>query len=148
MADRSNKLFLDNKELTEGFFEDIRLLGIMAPIKDYQFCWHLNNNIGLDFRINEIEIKLIKKKRDYFFSVYEYKVPTGTLEHYIYNNQFDGEYLLPEFKHLDFLWLMKGDEVNDETMLQTIQIIRSINSVQLVAELSIDQVKNKENLVF
>ena len=72
----------------------------------------------------------------------------NTLEHYIYNNQFDGEYLLPEFKHLDFLWLMKGDEVNDETMQQTIQIIRSINSVQLVAELSIDQVKNKENLVF
>lgn len=62
MAERSNKLFLDNKELTEGFFEDIRLLGIMAPIKDYQFCWHLNNNIGLDFRINEIEIKLIKRK--------------------------------------------------------------------------------------
>ncbi len=147
MAER-NKLVLDNKELTECFFEDTRLLGVMAPIKDYQFCWHLNNSIGLDFRINEIEIKLIKKKRDYFFSVYEYKVPTGTLEHYIYNNQFDGEYLLPEFKHLDFLWLMKGDEVYEETMQQTIQTIRSINSVQLVAELSIDQIKNKENLVF
>jgi hypothetical protein len=43
---------------------------------------------------------------------------------------------------------MKGDEVNDETLQETIQTIRSINSVQLVTELSIEQIKNKENLVF
>ena len=66
----------------------------------------------MDFRINhEMEIQLKKKKRDYFFSVFEYREPTGSLSHYLYNNQFDGEYLLPEFKHLDFLWLMKGDMV-------------------------------------
>ena len=46
------------------------------------------------------------------------------------------EYLLPEFKHLDFLWLMKGDEVCDEAMQETIQTIRSIPQVQLVAELT------------
>jgi hypothetical protein len=33
-------------------------------------------------------------------------------------------------------------------MQQTIQIIRSIAAVQLVAELPQDQVRNKENLVF
>lgn len=147
MAEK-NKLVLDTKELTEGFFVNTRLIGIMAPIKDYQFCWHLNNTIGLDFRINDIEIRVVRKKRDYFFTVYEYRVPTASLEHYIYNNQFDGEYLLPEFKHLDFLWLMQGDEVNEETMQETISTIRSISSVQLVAELSIEQIKNKENLVF
>ena len=148
MAERQQKLILDNSALTEAFFEGTRLLGIMAPIKDYQFCWHLNNSIGLDFRINEIEISLIRKKRNYYFSVYEYKEPTGSLEHFIYNNQFDGEYLLPEFKHLDFLWLMKSDEITDETMQQTTQTIKSIQAVQLVAELAIDQIKNKENLIF
>ena len=43
---------------------------------------------------------------------------------------------------------MKEDEVSDASMQQTIQIIRSIAAVQLVAELPIDQVRNKENLVF
>jgi len=149
MADRSMKLILDNTELTEEFFSDTRLLGIMAPVKDYQFCWHLNTNIGLDFRMNnDIEIKLIKKKRNYFFSVYEFNEPTRFLSHYVYNNQFDGEYLLPEFKHVDFLWLMKGDEVSDESLQETIQIIRSINSVQMVVELTNEKVKNKEHLVF
>ena len=149
MAERSTKLVLDNTELTEEFFSDTRLLGIMAPVKDYQFCWHLNTNIGLDFRMNnDIEIKLIKKKRNYFFSVYEFSEPTRFLSHYVYNNQFDGEYLLPEFKHVDFLWLMKGDEVSDESLQETIQIIRSINSVQMVVELTNEKVKNKEHLVF
>ena len=149
MAERGNKLILDTKELTEMFFMDTRVLGIMAPVKDYQFCWHVNSSTGLDFRLNtELEIKLIRKKRDYFFSLYEYNEPNKFLSHYIYKNQFDGEYLLPEFRNLDFLWLMKGDEVSDEAMQETIQTIRSIPQVQLVAELAVEKISNKENLVF
>lgn len=149
MADRSTRLILDKHQLTEDFFEDTRLLGIMAPVKDYQFCWYLNTTTGLGFRINnDLEIQLARKKRNYFFAVYEYCEPTRFLSHYVYNNQFDGEYLLPEFKHLDFLWLMKGDEVSDESLNETIQIIKGINNVQLVAELATGQIKSKENLVF
>ena len=149
MADRGTKLLLNTKELTHEFFEDTRLLGIMAPVKDYQFCWHLNSSIGLDFRINnDIEIQLTKRNRNYFFAVYEFCEPTGSLAHYVYNNQFDGEYLLPEFRHLDFLWLMKGDEVSNESLQQTIQTIRTIDSVQLVLELTNEKIKNKEHLVF
>jgi hypothetical protein len=149
MTDRGTKLLLNTKELTDDFFEDARLLGIMAPVKDYQFCWHLNSSLGVDFRINnDIEIQLAKKKRHYFFAVYEFCEPTGSLSHFVYNNQFDGEYLLPEFKHLDFLWLMKGDEVSDESLQQTIYSIRAINGVQLVVELTNEKIKNKEHLVF
>jgi len=149
MADRSAKLVLNTKELTDDFFEQTRLLGIMMPVKDYQFCWYLNSTMGMDFRINnEIEIQLTKKKRNYFFAVYEYCEPAGSLAHYVYNNQFDGEYLLPEFKHLDFLWLMKGDEVQDEQLQQTINTIRTIERIQLVAELTNEKIRNKENLVF
>ena len=121
----------------------------MSPVKDYQFCWQLNNLLRMDFRVNnEIEIQLMKKSRNYFFAVYEFCEPTSSLEHYIYNNQFDGEYLLPEFKHLDFLWLMKGDVVTDEMLQQQMESIRSINSVQLVVELTNEKIKNKEHLVF
>ena len=31
------KLILDNNSLTEDFFADTRLLGIMAPVKNYYF---------------------------------------------------------------------------------------------------------------
>ena len=143
------KLKLDLDDLANDFFDNTRLAGIVAPLKSYQFCWHLNSILGMDFRINnEIEIQLTKKGRNYFFSVYEYNEPTGALSHYVYNNQFDGEYLLPEFRHLDFLWLMKGDIVQNDTLLQTIESIRAINGVQLVVELTNEKIKNKEHLVF
>jgi hypothetical protein len=144
-----SKLILDTQDITDGFFEDTRLLGIMAPIKDYQFCWLINNMLGIDFRVNnDIEIQLKKKNRNYFFSLYEYREPSTSLEHYIYNNQFDGEYLLPEFKHLDFLWLMKGDVVTDEMLQRQTESLRSINGVQLVVELTNEKIRNKEHLIF
>jgi hypothetical protein len=143
------KLVLDNKNLAEDFFEDTHLLGIMAPIKDYQLCWNLNNMMSIDFRINnDIEIQLTKKKRNYFFAVYEFCESTGSLFHYLYNNRFDGEYLLPEFKHLDFLWLMKGDIVTGERLQHTMNSIKEINGVQLVVELTNEKIRNKEHLVF
>lgn len=149
MAERGAKLLLNTLDLTNEFFEETRLLGIMAPVKDYQFCWQLNSHMGMDFRINnDIEIQLTKKNRNYFFAVYEYGEPAGSLCHYIYNNQFDGEYLLPEFRHLDFLWLMKGDIVEAEALKEIINEIRTITGVQLVIELTNEKIKNKEHLVF
>ena|SRR5436190_6980406 len=143
------RLMLDNRNLAEDFFADTRLLGIMATLKDYQLCWQVNSLMGMDFRINnDIEIQLTKKKRNYFFAVYEFCELTGSLFHYIYNNRFDGEYLLPEFKHLDFLWLMKGDVVSEDSLVEMINTIKAINGVQLVAELTNEKIRNKEHLVF
>jgi hypothetical protein len=143
------KLILDSKGLTDCFFEETKLLGIMAPIKDYQFCWQINNLIGVDFRINnDIEIQLTRKQRNYFFAVYEYAETSTSLVHYLYNNQFDGEYLLPEFKHLDFLWLLKGDTVPEASFQQLMSSIKEIKGVQLVIELIHEKIRNKEHLVF
>jgi len=143
------KLKIDNEVLAENFFHDTSLLGIVAPLKDYLFCWRLNKMLQFDFRINnEIEIQLKKKNRKYFFCVYEYVVPNTQLVHYVYNNQFDGEYLLPEFRHLDFLWLAKGDLFEKPEQERLIESIRGINGVQLVTELTNEKIKNKEHMIF
>ena len=145
----SSKLILNTKELTEEFFDETRLLGIMAPMKDYQFCWQLNALMNMDLRNNpEIEIKLIRKKRTYYFSVYSYFEENSSLCHFIYKNHIDGEFLLPEFRHLDFLWLMKDDIMKDEEVNNFIGIIKMIPVVQLVTELTNEKIKNKQHLVF
>ncbi len=144
-----SKLKLDIDLLNEDFFEETRLLGITAPLKNFQFCWQLNNLIGFDFRLNsENEIHLKKKDRSYYFNIYQSQEPNSFLIHYLYHNQCDGEYLLPEFKHMDFLWLMKGDLVDDEKCNWIKNAIKSINGVQLVAELTNEQIKTKGNMVF
>jgi hypothetical protein len=143
------KLKLNIDDMTGEFFEGTRLLGVVASVKDYQFCWQLNNRLRFDFRINnEIEIQLTKKQRKYFFGVYEFSEAHNSLQHFLYNNQFDGEYLLPEFKHLDFLWLLKGDMVTDDKLVHLMGSVRSIPGVQLVMELAQDKIRNKGHLIF
>jgi len=143
------KLKIDNETLAQEFFEDSLLLGIVAPVKDYQFSWQLNQILGFNFRVNnDIEIQLTKKDRKYFFAIYEYAVPSTCLVHYLYNNQFDGEYLLPEFKHLDFLWLIKGETVSPEELKSLMQSIRSLPGVQLVNEMTNEKIKHKQHLIF
>lgn len=143
------KLKIDNEIIAQEFFEDSILLGIVAPVKDYQLCWQLNQILGFDFRINNgFEIQLTKKERKYFFSIYEYLVPSTSLTHYLYNNQFDGEYLLPEFKHLDFLWLMKGEYVDEDALKAIIYSIKTLPGVQLVNEMTNEKIKHKQHLIF
>ncbi len=143
------KLKLDLDDLADDFFDNTRLIGIVAPVRNYQFCWQLNQLLRYDFRINnEIEIQLLKKQRHYYFSIFEYREPHNSLAHYLYNNQFDGEYLLPEFKHLDFLWLMKGDTVADEFLRSLMAAIKSMPGVQLVMELTNEKIRNKGHLIF
>ncbi len=143
------KLKIDNDTLIDGFFEYARLIGIVAPIKDYRFCWYLNKILHLNFRVNNnIEIELNKKKRQYFFSVFEYTERGTTKTHYLYNNQFDGEYLLPEFRHLDFLWLIKDENMRVEELPYLLSSIRVIPSVQLITEMTNEKIKNKQNLIF
>ena len=143
------KLKIDNETLAQEFFEDSLLLGIVAPVKDYQFSWQLNQILGFNFRVNnDFEIQLSKRDRKYFFAIYEYAVPSTCLVHYLYNNQFDGEYLLPEFKHLDFLWLIKGEAVSPEELKSLMQSIRSLPGVQLVNEMTNEKIKHKQHLIF
>jgi len=143
------KLRLNVEELNDDFFGETRLLGITAPVKNYQFALQLNTLLGFRFRLNsDIEIHLRRKNRSYYFSVYQSNEPNSFLAHYLYHNQFDGEYLLPEFRHMDFLWLMKGDLVDSEKCEWIKQSVKNITGVQLVAELTNEQIKNKGNMVF
>jgi len=144
-----SKLKLNTDGIEDDFFSGTHLLGIMTPVKNYRFIWQVNANTGFDFRLNtEVEIQLKRKGRNYFFSVYQFWQTECELEHFIYYNQFEGEYLLPEFKHLDFLWLMRGNVITDEDFLSVQNKLKAIEGTQLVTELTQEKIKNKGNLIF
>ncbi len=143
------KLRIDNAAMLEDFFENTRLLGIVTSLEQYRLCWHLNQIFNFDLRINNnLEIQLKKNTRTYFYPIYQYGELSGTIKHYIYNNEDDGEYLLPEFKHINFLWLMKDDVMKDEEVAIFMKSIRTLLSVQLVVELTNEKIKNKQHLIF
>lgn len=143
------KLKLDQDKIIEEFFDGCHLIGIVAPIKEYSFIWHINQKLGLKMRINNSnEIALLKKRRKYFFSIFEHKSSQAKLEYYVYCNKYDGEYLLPEFKHLDYLWLTRDDSGSEENIKSLVQSIRQLPNVQMVNSLSHEKLKNKEYLIF
>lgn len=143
------KLTIDNDLLAEEFFEDARIMGIMAPIPDYRFCSLIRENTGFDFRMDiSSEIQLKRKKRDYFFSVFRYNEQNSPLEHVLYNNRHDGRYLLPECRHIDFVWMVRNLSPTDNPALEELMhIVRNMKEVQLLAELTAEKVKHKKNLI-
>ncbi len=144
-----SRLKLNTDGIEEDFFTGTHLLGIMSLVKNYRFIWQVNSYTGFDLRLNaDIEIQLKRKGRNYFFQLYQFCQTESELEHYIYFNQFQGEYLLPEFKHLDFLWLIRGNLINDEDVLNVQTKLKAIETIQLVAELTHEKIKNKGNLIF
>jgi hypothetical protein len=143
------KLKISNDDLADSFFEDSHVLGVVSSLKNFQFIWHINQQLGFTFRLNsELEIELRKKTRNYFFSIYEYQIPQTSLVHYIYHNQNNGEYLLPEFKHLDFIWLIKGEDFSLNELESLQKTIKMMPSVQFVIEMDQDKIKNKQHLIF
>ncbi len=143
------KLKLDQEQLVEDFFEDTWLAGIMSPARDYQLCWQINRQLGLDFRVNNsLEIKLTKQQRSFYFTVLEYQELTKSAAHYFYNNHCKAEFLLPELKHVDYIWLIKGNYYQAKDVRDLIEECRKVELVQLVSLLDMKDIKNKINLIF
>ena len=126
------KLKIDNETLVEEFFECTRLLGIVAPVKDYQFSWHINQAMGFNFRLNNnLEIELKKKGRNYYFPIFEYAVDGCCMVHYLYNNHNDGE----------------GEEMENDELSALQQSLKLLPGVQLVNEMTHEKIKNKQHLI-
>jgi hypothetical protein len=143
------KLKLDQDQLLEDFFDATHLVGIMSSAHDYQLCWQINQVIGYNFRVNNsLEINLTKNQRAFYFTVFEYQEPTKSAAHYLYNNHCQAEFLLPELKNIDYLWLIKGDYYQADDVKKLIEHLRHVELVQLVSLLDIREIKNKMNLIF
>lgn len=144
------KLVLNTEDLTDEFYDDVRLFGVVSNFKNYKFIWEVNNALGLNFRCNpDNEIALQKKNRKCYFPVYQHSVKNSATIYYCYHNYFEGESLLPELKSIDFVCLVKGaDSLSEEEWKRLLANIKSVNCVQMVTEIPLSQIKNKENLVF
>lgn len=142
------KLVIDNSQLAEEFFADVRLFGIQCPHEPHWLIWIINNQFLYDFRYqagSEIEVK--KKGRPFRYPIYQCMEPNLEVIHLIYANQYDGEYLLPELRHYDFIWLIKGELPNNEIPHLIFTELKAIPQVQLVTELTPEKIINKTQLV-
>jgi hypothetical protein len=142
------KLVIDNAQIAEEYFEHAQLLGIQCAAEPHKFVWLINKHFAFDFRYQPgTEIEMKKQGRKFSFPVFGFDESHLSVQHLIYTNQFDGEYLLPELKHTDFLWLVRSESLDAAFMSLLAAEIKKVNQVQLVTLLSNDKIKNKQHLV-
>ena len=142
------KLKLDDDQISDHFFDNTRILGIASTLKNYQLCFHIEKQLNIDFRTSQdLQIPLEKNKRSYSFTVYEFQQPALATEHFLYTNKNDGEALLPELQHLDYIWLIKGGFYNSNAEFSSLlQNLKLISGIQLVTEVSHEKIKSRDNL--
>jgi hypothetical protein len=149
MAKKKKTLILDEGLISEDFFEHSGLLGIQVPFDSFQFCWKLNDFLGYNFKATPpFEIELRRKNRKYFFPIFESKKENVLSEHLLYSNQYDGEYLLPEYKHIDFIWKIKNENNKEEIMDFLKFELTMIEEIQVIIDIAVDNLKSKSNLIF
>ena len=142
------KLKLDDDQISDNFFDHTRILGIASTLKNYQLCFQIEKQLQVDFRTSQdLQIPLEKNKRTYSFTVYEFIEPAIATEHFLYTNKNDGEALLPELQHLDYIWLIKGVYYNNDEIFRKLQQnLKDISGIQLVSEVSHEKIKSRDNL--
>ncbi len=142
------KIIIDNDELAREFLEDACVLGIQTAMEAHRFIWAINRGFRLDLRYQpDVEIVLPKRAKNFLFPYYLYQDTISDMLHLVYVNKHDGEYLLPELKHFDFLWVLKSETEKREQLQNIIASLRTMDQVQMVAELAGDKIKHKQNLV-
>lgn len=143
-----SKLRIDNNVLAAEFFADASLLGIQCALEPHHFVWHVNRFFMYDFRYQSgSEIMVNKKNRKFSYPIFQCMEPGRELLHILYSNENDGEYLLPEMRHFDYLWLLKGELENDEVLLQILETIKNIEQVQMALQVPNDKILHKTQLV-
>lgn len=143
------KLKITNDDLSDEFFSNVQVIGIVSTLKGYKFCWSLNHHLSVDFRLHpDMEVQLEKRRLFYYFNIYSYVDLDSNISHLLYENESKGEFLVPEFKHLDYLWLIRSDDYSGfETKDILLERLRRLDIIQMATYMQLDNIKSKENLI-
>ena len=147
------------------------LIGIVSQEKDYRVCWALNNKLELELTKSEsLEIKGKKQDSPSYFSLYLYNQEDDFKEYSVISNfseskisekktlnLFDdikvttaysqNEWLIPEYKQMNYFFVIKGDVTEDEVE-EIINKIQEIELIQAVLKINVEQLKSKQNLIY
>ncbi len=159
------KLYIDEFEEL-----DFLLLAIHTSLEDYRLAYFLNQKLQLNLRKNNDEIKIKNKEENTFFSRFTFedvkndffwnlieneneiilKNNNNTnqgLFSQIKNSFTTKDYLLPEYKKVNYF--LKIDAPKESIIPSEIATkIKSINKINTVYFIDLENIKSKNNLIF
>lgn len=130
------------------FDYDFEIISIVSSVREYKMCFILNNLFGFDFyRKPDLEIMLKRKKKTVAFNLFHHYDDIDKMNYYLIGNRFENELLLPELKMVDYVLKLEGFEAlrKKEEMIQK---LKNVLQIQAVIDTSLDELKDKTNLLF
>jgi hypothetical protein len=152
---------------------DFVLIGISSHEKDYRFCWALNNKLKLELSKKEsLEIKGKKQATPSYFSFFTFDDEDQYTEYSVIANfseskslvvaedslfgvsgkskqsgHSENEYLIPEHKQMNYLFVIRG-EMEDEEVDEMIKQIKELDIVLTAIRIDPKSLRSKQNLIF
>lgn len=154
-------------EMKENVFGSASMIGISSVLQGYRICWVLNRFFDTRFvnvpeqTICMGESKAGKESIKYleaenrglmfdpspivqeelaYFPTYCHQFPNSSYHYLLYQLKFGKKVLLPEVKHLDYLWLFQTAEPQHDAHIVLSQL-RGISDIQMAQELTTEQLK-------
>lgn len=143
----SAKWVLDSNEMHESFFRDTVLIGIVCAYPSYRFCALMNSCFDLRLaRDGESDVCVKSQNNSNYFALYRYHAPMTSNEFSLYELKREKQFLLPELKQLDYLFMMKGPTAEDDADKYT-EALRTIPDIQLAQLIDMERLKNVDYLM-
>ncbi|MCB9034472.1 MAG: IPExxxVDY family protein [Chitinophagales bacterium] len=135
------------KEIILAYEEDIHLWGINSNLEDYRLCWYINETLYWKMkRINDVNFYNPKSKTVQYYSAYKFENEIDFYDAELIQNKRAGNYLLPEMKSFDYVFLLKGELAYFDTDAFE-QQLSQISGIQLVYKVDLDKIKSRKNLL-
>ena len=130
---------------------DFDLLGIISSVRSYKLAWSINNILDIDLQISEDITLLLAKEKSIVIANYLYKTE-NSLFRLLKNKPVDSFNknnlpLLPEMAHLDYLFLIEG-ATYPITISDMLQKLKSLDTIEYILSINVNDLKSKENLLF
>jgi hypothetical protein len=130
---------------------DFEMIGIVSPMKEYKLGWHLNE-IGL-FQLSKGDDIEITFADESVVSISNLRFEIEFTSIHLLRNKLlkknakGIQYLLPELQQFDYLLKIKNSIEEDWSRL-VLAKLKECSAVVYCAELDINKIKAKENLMF
>lgn len=158
-----HKLFIDDFEEV-----DFQLIAIHTSLENYRMAYFINQKLPILLNKNKKEILIENGKQKTAFSNFNFeddkkavfwtlienkkeitiaqnaKLSNLFTENEAFTNTF---YFLPEFKKVDYLLKIEGDD-NQINLEKITKELKKIDHVTTVYSVNKDQIKSKNNLIF
>lgn len=143
-AKKPARLILDDSFLEEEFFEDVVLIGIVCARKPHQLAWFLREYTGYLFERNHDYQNI---KDDLIFPVFYLEDQLQFIEHFLFTNRIQKEFLMPEAKNIDFIWMIKSSMQRLTLRDKILPHLKNIPCIDYAFEINPTALKSRQVLV-